>query len=312
VLAKAAAVGDKDIEVEDIGGCKAGDLILIDGLDDSSLFEARDDSKQEMIPAYLITGNLIIFATPLAKAHAENATVTVTTANTTNTTAEPICIALPQGSAAGCPPGQEITTSDECRSCADELGFHRSGEWQGSNSAVPTSCSWRDRELNDLHFNSVAVGTAQSDMIPICRKVARPNKANKTADKFELLEAGALCKPGSDIQSIEECEEAHDVFGLRRAETFIGSTPMIPTHCSWRDRNWDNFHWNTASAGRPRADLHPLCRKTVVVQEQEQVGLLPGVHSVATPEFTQESQTDQGALASALDKTKSAFGHLFR
>jgi len=82
----------------------------------------------------------------------------------------------------------------------------------------------------------------------------------KTAGSWEQLEGDTLCKPGSEIQSITECKQAHDALGLHREETFSGATPMIPIACSWRDRQWDDFHWNTASTGRPRSDLHPLCR----------------------------------------------------
>jgi hypothetical protein len=342
VLSKAAAVGDKQIEVVDVSGCKVGDLMLIDGL---------NESHMEIATAYILTGyHVIILATPLTKPHADQASVarttttdtTTTTADvqqanttTTTTTVEPVCIALPVGSAAGCPAGQEIETHDECRLCSDELGLHRVEEWVGSNGWIPSGCSWRDQGSDDLNWNSAAVGAARSDMVTICRKVASPAKvhvpasgsvpvqsasavaaaASKAAAAWEQQEGGTTCRDGTDIQTLQECEQAHDALGLHRNKTFVGSIPTIPSHCAWRDRDWDDLHWNTASTGRPRADLHPICRKKEVAsppQAQSQVvqgsAGQPAASFHAATQETNQGPGVTGAMGSALGK----ISHFFR
>jgi cell division septation protein DedD len=307
VLAMTASIAATQVEVEDSEGCRAGSFLLING--------HVGDKSEVNGPVKAVDGNTITLTVPLMKRHEMKAPVEETQYRPDAGN----CVKLPEGTA-GCPAGTEVSSKEECEECADELKLHRQAPWEGANALNPSGCSWRERDLEDLHWNAASVGSSRLDLAPICRimhtseptaaptatptpaptdaptmppqtpcptsettaapteSTAAPTAAKasttvaptgsgasvvlSTASSWEQLAGGTVCKLCSEIQSIEECKQAHDALGLHREETFIGATPMIPIGCSWRDRQWDDFHWNTASTGRPRLDLHPLCRKT--------------------------------------------------
>ena len=62
----------------------------------------------------------------------------------------------------------------------------------------------------------------------------------------------------------DEClNTAVKSIGVTPGPSWVGSRADIPTGCSIRDGGDMSPHWNTASSGRGRSDLRPVCKSGV-------------------------------------------------
>jgi len=64
------------------------------------------------------------------------------------------------------------------------------------------------------------------------------------------------------ITSSADCEAATTALGLCDSSKWTGRSTGIPVGCSHRPNHCGqhDWHWNTATTGRGRADLRPICR----------------------------------------------------
>eukprot|EP00964_Phaeocystis_antarctica_P145668 scaffold111784_cov65-Phaeocystis_antarctica.AAC.1 len=64
------------------------------------------------------------------------------------------------------------------------------------------------------------------------------------------------------ITSSADCEAAATALGLCDSSKWTGRTTGIPVGCSHRPNHCGrhDWHWNTATTGRGRSDLRPICR----------------------------------------------------
>jgi len=73
-----------------------------------------------------------------------------------------------------CPPGQRITSKDECLDTAlNSLDLQNVRNWVGSTAAIPVGCSIRNKDVRnkDLrpHWNGSPSGVGRSDLNPVCK-----------------------------------------------------------------------------------------------------------------------------------------------
>jgi len=161
---------------------------------------------------------------------------------------------------AGCEPGLTITTEDECRAAHEALSLDIDPPWIGSHGGIPVGCSTRGYS-HRMHWNRASTGRARSDMTPVCR-----------VQGYETLAEGtAGCEPGKTITTEDECRAAHDLLRLDIDPAWIGSHRGIPVGCSTRGYS-HRMHWNSASTGRARSDMTPVCRIVAASYEFEHDG----------------------------------------
>ena len=69
------------------------------------------------------------------------------------------------------------------------------------------------------------------------------------------------CPPGTEITSKAACSLALADLGLCHDKTWDGSHNGIPLYCSTRSGTGTDcaMHFNSASSGKGRADLMPVC-----------------------------------------------------
>ena len=80
--------------------------------------------------------------------------------------------------------------------------------------------------------------------------------------KFVKKPKNTNCLHDTIITEKSECQKAIANLGLKENSWWTGNTANIPAGCTWRDYTNADAHWNTltTSAGKPRHDLHPICK----------------------------------------------------
>merc|ERR1719162_2850860 len=90
--------------------------------------------------------------------------------------------------------------------------------------------------------------------------------------QYETLAQGAAgCGPGKTITTEAECRAAHDALDLTIDPPWIGSHGGIPVGCSTRGYSY-RMHWNSASSGRARSDMTPVCATCRVLNQDVVAG----------------------------------------
>jgi len=110
-------------------------------------------------------------------------------------------------------------------------------------------------------IKSEAIVTAEPEAIVIADENGYSALAPGTS--YQKPAGSDCCAEEDQIQSLEDCQAAHDALGLRSDNVWTGLQPNIPGQCSWRDNsNGDNFHWNTfGGCGKAHPWFVPICKR---------------------------------------------------
>jgi len=82
---------------------------------------------------------------------------------------------------------------------------------------------------------------------------------------YEKLAYGAVgCPPGTEIDSVKECEHALKSLGINTEPRWVSVYPGLPKGCSVREavdaEHNERLHFNSAPTGQGRKDLAPVCK----------------------------------------------------
>jgi hypothetical protein len=113
------------------------------------------------------------------------------------------------------------------------------------------------------------------------KKKLKAETGFKESEKYMIGTKGSLCKLGSRINSHSECQEA--IKGLNFGITPWATTNEVglPAGCSYAKNQGEGWaknpiggkmsHWNSwnKSTGKPRSDLYPVCKKSVVTYTKD-------------------------------------------
>ena len=185
----------------------------------------------------------------------------------------------PRPGMAQCPPGQEITTPEECAAA----GFVVGGNFRltGGNDPYVETENWGHTPCGcflwgaasnsgDIHFDTGGSSgcTASIDGKPVCK-----TSLDITSDYHMLSAWTEKCPPGEEVTSAEECAAAGFAVGgnFRRTSGHSGNQndPYVETH-DWGHTPCGCFlwgtdiHFDTSTTNCVRSEHgRPICRSTV-------------------------------------------------
>lgn len=129
----------------------------------------------------------------------------------------------------------------------------------------------------------------------------------------KLTKGAEGCPAGMEITTVDECKKAIESLGLRADPPWSAAYTELPRHCSVREtvskESPERMHFNTATSGKGRADLTPVCKKTKVFAyagggSATSIGEILGQ---AAEKLLKSSQTQETKAAKKADaKTASA------
>lgn len=98
-----------------------------------------------------------------------------------------------------CPPGNEITTVDECFKALEALGRQAQPPWIATFPGLPRFCSLRESPSaktgsERMHFNSHPQGQGREDLSPVCKFVTKPGSEPEAGARDPIPELTAASR----------------------------------------------------------------------------------------------------------------------
>lgn len=165
-----------------------------------------------------------------------------------------------------CPEGEQVLSAEECKIAHEVLGVDvRPAPLIGKFATLPGGCSTKDVPGETSRTWNEMQGTADEWSTPICIK--RPNLYYKMTP--EQKQNNCCCSDFEQIETIADCEAAHDSLGLDVGAIQATSTKYTTTVGGCSNLDGAHMRWNggsdtccvkPANLGGPAEDLTPICK----------------------------------------------------